>query len=309
MSEFPTPEQAPRLQFIQLLPAGVDHLLNEPIFKSPGVEIATTSGIHAPQIAEWVVLQILSFSHHARYFDHCQRKGQWVSHSKVAEVHGGVRDMTTSRVGILGYGSIGRQIARVCHSMGSTILAFTASPRDTAESRRDNGGFCLPETGDPYGLLPAQWFHGFNKASIHNFLRQDLDVLIICLPLTPQSERLLGKEELDILGQYAIDHERPGTLLVNVSRGRIIDQHALVDSLKKPILEGGLRGAALDVTDPEPLPADNELWHLERAIVHPHVSGLTHQRTPRYLAVLEENLRRFNEGEPLMNLVKKSRGY
>ncbi|CAG9991114.1 unnamed protein product [Clonostachys byssicola] len=308
LSVIPKPEQAPKLKFIQLLPAGVDHLLDEPIFKKDDIQIATTSGIHAPQIAEWVVLQILSFSHHARYLADSQSRGEWISHSKLTESQGPVRDMTITRVGILGYGSIGRQIARVCCSMGSEVFAFTASPRDTIESRVDPG-FCLPGTGDPEGLLPTKWFHGLHKASVHQFLQQNLDVLVVCLPLTEKSTHLIGEEELSVLAEQNRVRQGPGTLIINIARGQIIHQEALIATLKKPVEESGLRGAALDVTEPEPLPQDNELWYLLNVVLHPHVSGLTTEHQNRYRAVLEENLTRFMEGRELMNLVEKKRGY
>lgn len=308
LSAIPTPEQAPKLRFIQLLPAGVDHLFEEPIFQKPDVQIATTSGIHAPQIAEWVILQILFFSRHQRYFEACQTEGSWVSHSEIISSQGTVRDMTTYRVGILGYGSIGRQVARVCHSMGSTILAFTTSSRNTSESRHDDG-FCLPGTGDPKGLHPAEWYSGLDKSAVHEFLRQNIDVLVITLPLTDQTKDLLGPEEFAILGQQSRDGKGPGTMLVNVSRGSIVVQDALVESLKKPVEEGGLRCAALDVTDPEPLPSEHELWRLPNVVLHPHASALTDQRTSRFLSVLEENISRWSKGKTLMNLVEKRRGY
>lgn len=296
------------MKFIQLLPAGVDHLLEEKIFQKDDIQVATTSGIHAPQISEWVVLQILSFAHHSRYLEARQAESRWVSHDELKSSQGPVRDMTTCRVGILGYGSIGRQVARVCHTMGSTILAFTASPRPTPESRRDNG-FCLPGTGDQEGVLPAEWYHGLDKASVHEFLRQDLDVVVICLPLTRETRNLFGREELFVLGEQSKNGKGAGTMLTNVSRGGIIDQEALIASLKTPVAEGGLRCAALDVADPEPLPSESELWRLENVVIHPHVSGLSDQHQGRYLAVLEQNLARWQKGEQLLNLVEKRRGY
>ena len=308
LSSIPRPEQAPALKFIQLLPAGVDHLLQEPIFQKTNVQIATTSGIHAPQIAEWVVLQILAFSHHFRYLDARQSEGRWVSHGELLESEGPVRDSTSTRIGILGYGSIGRQIARVCRSMGAQIVAFTASARPTPGSRRDDG-FCLPGTGDPEGILPTEWCHGLDKPSLHSFLRRNLDVLVICLPLTEKSKSLIGEEELAILGRGQDDSIKAGTLLINVARGQLVDQEALVRSLKKPVGSGGLRGAALDVTDPEPLPKENELWHLPNVVLHPHVSGLTSQHQQRFLAVLEENLGHWERGIPLINLVERKKGY
>lgn len=273
------------------------------------MQIATTSGIHATQIAEWVILQILAFSHHFRYLSDRQKEGRWVSHGELQESEGPVRDMTTARVGILGYGSIGRQIARVCRSMGSEVLAFTASARTTPESRRDDG-FCMPGTGDQEGLLPTEWYSGLDKASLHEFLCQDLDVLVICLPLTGKTKHLIGEEELSVFNKGRLqDGTRQGGLLINVARGQIVDQEALIRSLKKPVASGGLRGAALDVTDPEPLPKENELWYLPNVILHPHVSGLNDQHQSRFLAVLEKNLSLWEKGQPLVNVVERQKGY
>ncbi len=132
----------------------------------------------------------------------------------------------------------------------------------------------MPRTGDPEGSIPSSWYSGFDKASLHEFLAQDIDVLLVSVPLTPETTHLLAKDEFEILG-------RRNALIINVSRGRVLQQDDLIESLKKysesggsggaTTGAGGLRGAALDVTDPEPLPADSELWDLENVVVTPHV--------------------------------------
>lgn len=151
--------------------------------------------------------------------------------------------------------------------MGMDVIAYTASPRTTPESRQDHG-YIVPGTGDPDGLIPSAWYSGLDKPSLHNFLRQDIDTLLVAVPLTEQTTHLLGKEEFEILGKSR------NTFISNISRGQILDQEELVLALKKTAEEGGLRGAALDVTDPEPLPKGNELWDLENVVVTPHVSGV-----------------------------------
>lgn len=186
--------------------------------------------------------------------------------------------------------------------MGMTIIAYTAHPRLTPESRRDTG-YIVPGTlGDRAGTLPTAWHSGTTTASLHSFLRADLDYLLVALPLTSATAQILGAEELAILG-------RRGAFVLNISRGEAIDQDALVAALKRPVGEGGLRGAALDVTTPEPLPAESELWGLENVTVTPHVSAWNGRYVERTMGVLGENLGREERGEGLVNLVDREVGY
>jgi phosphoglycerate dehydrogenase-like enzyme len=113
-----------------------------------------------------------------------------------------------------------------------------------------------------------------DKASLHEFLSQEIDVLLVSVPLTPETTHLLAKKEFELLG-------RKNAFVINVSRGKVLEQGDLIEALKKYSESGGtggamagangLRGAALDVTDPEPLPADSELWDLENVVVTPHI--------------------------------------
>ncbi|KFY59056.1 hypothetical protein V496_05787 [Pseudogymnoascus sp. VKM F-4515 (FW-2607)] len=294
------PTIAKTLKFIQLTSAGVNHLAAHPIFTSTSIPITTTSGIHGPPISEWVALQILSDSHLQRTMYKWQAEKRWVRAAGVGSYD--FRDSVGRRVGILGYGSIGRQSARVLAAMGMDIIAYTASPRPTPESKRDMG-FIVPGTlGDRDGTLPIAWHSGTDKASLHAFLGADLDYVLLALPLTGSTKEILGAEEFEILG-------RTGAYVLNISRGESIDQDALIAALKKPLGQGGLRGAALDVATPEPLPESSELWGLENVAITPHVSAWNGRYLERTVGVLEENLARGARGERLVNAVDRERGY
>ena len=205
------------------------------------------------------------------------------------------------RVGIAGYGSIGRQVARVFTAMGAEVIAYTATPRTTAEERRDKG-YIVPGTGDPDGLWPTAWFSGTSKSALYTFLRAKLDCLIICLPLTDSTRGLLGRVEFEVLKEGSGGE---GCFLVNISRGGIVRQEELVECLN----DGTLQGAALDVTTPEPLPEGDALWDAKNVIISPHVSALGREYMGRAYDVLMVNLGRLEKGEALVNEVRRKRGY
>jgi phosphoglycerate dehydrogenase-like enzyme len=152
---------------------------------------------------------------------------------------------------------------------------------------------------------------------LHGFLGQGLDWLVVCVPLTEKTRGFLGKEEFGVLrdglgkrveaegGVVGGGAEGRKTFVTNIARGPIIDQEALIEALK----DGTLQGAALDVTDPEPLPADSELWDLDNVVVTPHISGNGVAYEDRAFQVLGVNLERREKGEQLINVVKRERGY
>ncbi|KAF2723218.1 hypothetical protein K431DRAFT_283020 [Polychaeton citri CBS 116435] len=290
---------APRLALIQLASAGSNHIQNSEWYKDTDVAISTATGIHGPQIAEWVVLTALVQSHKYKTLYELQKKHEWGKRHINDDITT-VKDKVGRRLGVLGYGSIGRQVGRVAKALGMDVYAFTATPKDTPEKRKD-GGFIVPGTGDPDGEIPSKWFSGLDKASLHKFLEQDIDWLVVSVPLTKQTKHFLSTEEFKKLSR---DGKKPA-FVTNIARGPIIDQPALIEALK----DGTLEGAALDVTDPEPLPADSELWDLKNAIVTPHVSGNGVSYMERAFGVLEENMRRKERGEKLLNLVSRDRGY
>ncbi|EHL02468.1 putative D-3-phosphoglycerate dehydrogenase [Glarea lozoyensis 74030] len=243
----PTPQLAKNLRLIHLFSAGVDWASQTPIWKETNIPFTNSSGVHAPQISEWVVMQILSNAHKQKLLLELQKKHVWGSHADI----GAVKDSVGQRLGVLGYGAIGRQAAKVAKAMGMDVIAYTASPRKTPESKKYTD-YTVPGTGDPEGLIPSAWYSGLTKSELHNFLSQSIDILLISVPLTPQTRHFLSTSEFSILSSQK-------AFVINIARGPIVDHDALISALKN----GDLRGAALDVTEPEPLPKESELWDLE----------------------------------------------
>lgn len=290
----------PDLGLVHLVSAGSNQIQKHPIYTDSDVTITTSSGIHGPQIAEWVVMTALVQSHRYNALHDLQKQHLWGKQPGGSSEFRQVRDMVGRRLGVLGYGSIGRQVGRVATAMGAHVLAYTATPKDSPEQRRD-AGFIVPGTGDADGEVPVEWFSGLDKDSLHRFLAQDIDWLVVCVPLTDQTRHFLGKAEFDTLSQGG----KRAVFVSNIARGQIIDQPALIEALK----DGTLAGAALDVADPEPLPAESELWDLPNVTITPHISGLGVSYFERAFQVLELNLEKKQKGERLVNVVRRERGY
>ncbi|KAK7749086.1 hypothetical protein SLS62_008481 [Diatrype stigma] len=317
----PTPQAAPRLRLVQLQSAGANYALDKPLFKEKGVVFCTANGVHGPQIAEWVIATYLTFQHRLLHYYEKQKEGYWDRDTHDLDTV----DAVSQRVGILGYGSLGRQVARAATALGSEVYAYTARPRPTPESRRDDA-YYVPGLGDPEGVLPAKWFSGTGRADIHAFLASGLDLLVVALPLTDATRGLLGADEFKVLYDAAPEQQRaddlteeerarweakgrkkrPRTYVSNVGRGPVIR----TDDLLAALDGGWIRGAALDVTDPEPLPKDHPLWTAENVTVTPHISGNSTHYTDRLLAIVDVNLERLSRGEDkFINEVNKKRGY
>ncbi|KUI55724.1 hypothetical protein VP1G_03020 [Cytospora mali] len=312
----PSQSLMPNLRFIQLLTSGHDHLRSTPLLSDPSIPVATCSGVSARPIAQHVVLQILSFAHQWPRALRVMEEGKWIGpESKRVGGRGYPVGsvLAGKRVGIWGYGSIGRQVARILHAMGMHIIACASGDKSTPESRRLRTATPFSDTamGDDDGTLPVEWHSGSTRAGLQNFLAADLDILAIFTPLTSSTKHALGKEEFDILSRRSLlpqaDHTshphgrgKPQPFLVNVSRGPIIVQDELVSALK----DGRLAGAALDVTDPEPLPENQELWSLPNVSITPHMSWCFEEYVEECIGtVLEENLRRLSGGKTLLNQI------
>ncbi|RPA89624.1 hypothetical protein L873DRAFT_1831941 [Choiromyces venosus 120613-1] len=260
-------EQVPNLKIIQLSAAGFDRVVKQPIYTDTKITFCTSNGIY-------------SLQH---------------SHIWNGETYPWPQDLLGSTIGILGYSSIGRQVARVASGLGMKIHAYTASPRRTPESKIDRG-YILPGTGDPNGELPNAWFSGTDKSSLHTFL-SGIDVLVCSLPLTDSTRHMLSTAEFEILGKRK-------AYVVNISRGAVIDHDALTKALKG----GLLAGASLDVTEPEPLPPESELWDMKNVVITPHISGVGKDYVARVVDLFEVNLGRLSAGESLFNVVKGGQG-
>ncbi|KAB5533477.1 D-3-phosphoglycerate dehydrogenase [Coniochaeta sp. 2T2.1] len=283
------------VRFVQLSSAGADlwtSPVQHPKYADPDVIFCTANGTHPPQIAESVFGTYLMMSHRLLDYHAIQKEAVW------RKTLYDIEDAPGKRIGILGYGAIGRQVARIASALGMEVYAYTRSERATPESRRDDS-YCVPGTGDPDGTIPAKWFHGASVEAVNAFLAQDLDMLVISLPITNATRKLIGREQFQIMSQ----HKK--TFVSNIARGAIIDQDALIEALN----EGWVWGAALDVTDPEPLPDGHPLWTTRNVIVTPHVSWQTPHYWSRVLKILEINLERLARGEGLINVVDRENNY
>ncbi|KAL2432224.1 hypothetical protein ABEF95_004374 [Exophiala dermatitidis] len=303
-----TPDLVPNLKLIHLFSAGIDHIAAHPILTDSTIPITTSSGIHGPPIAEWVLMTTLVASKHFTVQYEWQKQHHWAHDRSQLR---GTSDWVGKTVGIAGYGSIGRQVARVFSSLGAHIHAYTASARTTPSSRADTGYF-VPGTGDPDGRFPRAWYSGTSKTALHTFLASGLDALVVALPLTRATRHLFGEEEFKILGG---GEARPGgetssstkkkAFLINIARGALIDQPALVKALNNDVLAG----AALDVADPEPLPQDDPLWDAKNVFITPHSSALGVEYTSRSYDLFMTNWERYERGKRLFNLVDRKKGY
>jgi phosphoglycerate dehydrogenase-like enzyme len=274
---------APRLRWLQLHSAGADHILNHPIMVHD-VIITTTSGIHATPIAEYVFASMLAFRWQVPQWTQCQREARWPPDRWNRYARPELRGST---LGIAGYGSIGREIGRLAAAFGMRVLALRHSPGQA------ENGYAVERTGDPAGAIPERFFL---PEQLHEML-SECDYVVVALPLTPKTEHLIGEAELRAM--------KPSAYLVNIARGPIVDEQALVRALR----EGWIAGAGLDVFEREPLPEDSPLWALENALISPHVAGFTPRYDERAAALFAENLGRYLSGVPLLNLVDKAIGY
>lgn len=283
---FPTVEQAPRLRWIQLHSAGVDHAIKEPIVLAEDVEVTTTSGIHAAVIAEYCLLGMLAFEFKLPTMLEHQARAEWARGRDAIFNPRGLRGQT---VGIVGYGAIGRELARQADALGMRVLAVKRDAMHPA----DTDSYRLPGTGDPEGNLPTRIYPPEAAAA----MAKECDFLVVTLPLTPQTRHIINAEVLNGMKKTAV--------LINIGRGAVVDEAALISALAAE----KLRGAMLDVFEQEPLPPTSPLWKLPNVIISPHVAGVNQQYHELAAGVFIENLQRYIEKRPLLNRLVRERGY
>src|SRR5438552_12387806 len=219
------PARAPRLKWVQLHMAGPDSLHDHPIYTKTGVALTTTSGVHAATIAEYAITVLLALAHRLPRMVEWQGRGVWPPDEQrwslfvPTEVRG-------ATLGIIGYGSIGRELARIAKTaFAMTVLACTRDP-----SRRIDDGYTLPGTGDPEGRLPDAWFA---PAELTELLRKS-DVVVNAAPLTRETERMIDARALGAM--------KPSAYFINVGRGASVDETALGQALR----DRRIAGAAVD---------------------------------------------------------------
>ncbi len=276
--------RAPHLKWVQLLSAGVDHIHNHPIWQKD-IQITTTSGIHAVPISEFAFAMILALARKLPKIVRLQERAEWQRNAR--EVLSGL-ELHGKTIGIVGYGSIGREIGRIARQgFDMRVLAMRHSMNNPR--RRYNE----PGIGDPEGSIPEGWY---SPAEITDLVRLS-DVVVLAAPLTKETREILGEEQLRAM--------KPHAILINIARGELIDDRALVTALK----EGWIAGAGLDAFSVEPLPRGSQLWHMENVIVAPHISGATGKHDERATTLFAENLRRYLTGLPLLNVVSRELQY
>lgn len=280
----PDLQHAPNLRWVQGHWAGINHLVGQPVWASD-VIITTASGIHAVNMAQYLLTQMLAWAHRVPQWVRTQAAGTWPAQRWEKFVPQELRGAT---VGILGYGSIGRELARLLKPFGVKILV---TKRDVLNPK--DSGFAVPGTGDPSGDLPDRIYPMQATRSMVALC----DYVVITLPLTSETRYLFDESLLKEMKSSAY--------LINVGRGSIIDEAALVKGLEKE----WIAGAGLDVFEEEPLPDSSPLWQMENVILTPHVSGFTPHYDDRATDLFAENLRRYVAGETLLNVVDREIGY
>ena len=275
---------SPRLRWIHLLTAGADQVMKEPS-EYRSLLVTTSSGIHSAAIAQYTLGSILTYVHRFHLTARAQSNRTWLRRQPFMD---NVRELRGATIGIVGYGSLGREIARLAQAFGMRVLALKRVPQQHTDT-----GWSLAGTGDPQGLLPEQFFGPEERAEM--LARSDF--VVVTLPQTPHTRHFIGAREFTAI--------KAGAYLVNVGRGDVIDQEAMITALR----EGRLGGVGLDVFEREPLEPESPLWEFEHAILTPHIAGSFRGYVERACELLAENLRRFVAGEPLLNQVNIALGY
>jgi phosphoglycerate dehydrogenase-like enzyme len=280
----PEPELVPNLRWVQFHWAGIDDFTDHSLLRSE-VKITTLSGAAVPQMAEFVLTMMLAAARKLPQMLADQREKAWAENKftrfRPLELRG-------STVGIVGYGNIGREIARLCRSFGAEVLT---TKRDLKQLEQE--GYTPEGMGDPDAELPERIYPPQALPS----MAAECDFVVITVPLTPGTRGLVDAKVFESMKQTAY--------LVDVSRGGVVDHGALVEALR----EGQIAGAALDVYPVEPLPDSSPLWDLPNVILSPHVAGTSAKYLERAAELFAENLRRYVANEPLLNLYDPQHGY
>jgi D-2-hydroxyacid dehydrogenase (NADP+) len=267
-------ELAKRARWMHTTADGVDNLLASGYGRGNYV-FTNSAGPHAISIAEYIVMQTLMLVKGAAGYVRRQGEHKW-QRIPVGEL-GGRAELNGMTVGIVGLGAIGLAAAERLRALGCRIIAT----RRSATAREENAG-------PAHELVPP--------ADLPYLLGQS-DVVALTLPLTPDSYHLIDAKALSAM--------KPTAYLINISRGGIIDEPALIEALQ----QHRVAGAALDVFEQEPLPPGSPLWDLANVNVTPHISTTSERFALRQAELFVENLRRYLAHEPLINVVDPDRGY
>ncbi len=290
------------LRWVHTGTAGVGGSLH-PTMRAAGIPFTNSAGVHGPPIAETVVGMVLHFlrgfhlalgARHGALPGEEAPAGPW-DPSPFFAAGSPVREVSSARVGILGMGGIGEEVAWRLGALGAEVVGLRRSSGGGEGTGRPRW-----RASAPRGVPDAQreaLLGSVRRVRTLPELLEGLDVLVVTAPETAETRGIVNAEALARLPR--------GALLVNVSRGSLVVEDALVAALRS----GQLGGAGLDVFATEPLPAESPLWHLPNVLVTPHVSGVSQGFWERQVALVAENLDRLLAGRPLLNEVELDRGY
>ena len=262
--------RCPRLMWVHSATAGVERVLT-PTAIERGIAITNARGVFSDPIAEYVLLMILAIGRRLPQLLELQRERTW------QPLEG--REMADLTVGVVGLGSIGRRVAELAMTFGSQVVATR---------RQVDAGVDLPGSLGSIEVLPPEKLPELMGRS---------DFIVLALPLTSGTQDMFDSE---LLAQA-----KTGAWLINVARGPLIDDRALLRAVR----EGPLGGAILDAFREEPLPADSPLWREPNIVVTPHTSWSSGRVLDRSIELFCQNLERFRLGQPLLNLVDPRAGY
>jgi len=263
---------AKKLKWIHSAAAAV-HTLMIPEIVQSDVIVTNATAVHGPVVAEHALAMILAIARRIDLAVKAQTQHTW-KQEEIWTTNPPPRDIAGSTLLVVGLGQIGRPLAQKAKALGMRVIAVREHPERGADGADE-----VYASSELRRVLPLA------------------DFVMLCPPVTPDTKEAFGREQLAVM--------KPDAYLLNVGRGALIDEPALIEALQ----QRRIGGAALDVTSVEPLPPDSPLWGLDNCMITPHTGGISPKLWERQYIFFTENLRRFLAGKPLLGLVDKSRGY
>ncbi len=261
------PKNAPNLRWVQATSSGIGEFMRRTGLDRTDIAFTTARGVHARPLAEFTLLGLLYFFRDVPFLNARKADKHWERYT--------VRGLQGARVLVVGLGSLGQAVALDCHHMGVEVWG----------TRRTPGGDMPP---------------GVSRVVAQEDIRDvmgEVDALVLACPLTDQTRGLIDRAAVEAL--------KPGAVIVNIARGQVIDETAMIEGLRS----GRIKGAALDVFEVEPLPKDNPLWELPNVLISPHSASTVHAENERIVDIFLDNLGRYRDGAPLRNLYDRVAGY
>ena len=263
------PELAPNVRWIQATSAGIGQFVRRTSYatRMPNTIFTTASSVHAQPLAEFVLMSMLMFSRNMFSIQEQQSRKHW---ERLAGT-----DLVGRTMGIIGLGNVGRGVAGLAKPIGLRVIG-----NDLYAKGKDPADYGVDALYGPDGL--------------DDMLGQS-EFLVLCTPHTDETDKMIGAHELAMLPE--------GAILINIARGAVVDEAALIESLQS----GHVGGAALDVFEEEPLPIESPLWDMPNVLVSPHSASTSDRENERIVDIFCANLRSYLDGQPMQNVLDPNR--